>query len=63
MADPRTASFPKSEAGFAQDERVSFSIVANTYILEDTDDAGTEWKWNADIGDWTEAVSTIAFYF
>ena len=46
--------FPRNPEEFADDNRISFSKEADTYILEDTN--GEEWEWNKL---WSKWVATV----
>ncbi|KAH9809507.1 RNA recognition motif (aka RRM, RBD, or RNP domain) [Teratosphaeria destructans] len=44
------APFPSNPEEFDNDERISYSKVAETYVLED--ETGSEWEWSSKVNKW-----------
>ncbi|KAK4508319.1 hypothetical protein PRZ48_002057 [Zasmidium cellare] len=47
--------FPYDQESFGDDERISFSKVANKFILEDEN--GIEWEWHPTVERWTQTIT------
>lgn len=46
--------FPTDQESFGDDDRISYSKLTQTFILEDEN--GTEWEWLSAVNKWTQTV-------